>query len=439
VTRGLWARILVAQIGVALALSVVLPFLIGRVIQDIGDHQTRQFLSGEADRWIGAGGGSAGAGSAVTIYDIDGAGRQLRAGSPLPDVASAPLPPVPDRAFAHGPFSDFYVRATGPGRWTLVGEDRRHPAVLVDDVIAAFLQRFAIIVPLAVLASAAASLVAVNRALRPVRRAADEARAINAVHPGAARLHQAGVPDEILPLVHAANELLDRAAADFAREKIFAATVVHELRTALATISLRAEALEAGSAARQSVMDAVERANRVVSQMLELHGRSAELQTGSMARIGAAVAGVVEPLQELARASGRALHYRPGKDGALPALVSRSLVELTLQNIVENALRHSLPGTDIEVECDPDSLTVSVSDQGPGLKLRAASDGRIVYSRADGVATGSSGLGLAIVTRLMETAGGSIEFSASAAGGTRIDLCYPEAGPGSARGGRHID
>jgi len=163
------------------------------------------------------------------------------------------------------------------------------------------------------------------------------------------------------------------------------------------------------------------------------------LQTGSMAPIGAAVAEVVESLQELARASGRALHYRPGKDGTQPALVSRSLVELTLQNIVENALRHSLPGTDIDVACEPESLTVSVSDQGPGLKLRAASDGRIVYSRADGVATGSSGLGLAIVTRLMETAGGSIEFGASTTGGTQVGLCYPAARPGSARVGGDTD
>ena len=47
--HGLWTRIVVAQLVVALALSLALPFLIGHVIQGISDHLTRQFLSGEIE------------------------------------------------------------------------------------------------------------------------------------------------------------------------------------------------------------------------------------------------------------------------------------------------------------------------------------------------------------------------------------------------------
>lgn len=78
----------------------------------------------------------------------------------------------------------------------------------------------------------------------------------------------------------------------------------------------------------------MERTNLVVSQMLELHGRSTDVLGGSVVGLAAAVDQVVEQMQEMARSSGRTLHcqFAHGDEGS--RIASHSLVGLTLTNIV---------------------------------------------------------------------------------------------------------
>lgn len=429
--RTLWGRIVFAQVAVGILLALGLPLLIDRTINAVRDDLTHRFLAGEAERAIDDGlldddpaPPRAGAGP-IAFYLKDRSGLRRLSGPDIPDIAFVRLSGTRRARFLHGPVSDFLATPQPDGRWLVTAEDRRHPAVLTDDVTTDFLDRFAIIVPVALVGSTLACLFAVNHALRPVRQVAGEAQRIDPIDAGPMRLHADRVPAEILPLVAAANELLDRAAAEYARERIFSATVVHELRTALATISLRAELFPPGGT-RDALGDAVGRAERVIAYMLELHGHDTELATGAAVPLGEATTEIVAQMQELAAASGRTLtcHILPG---GRPRPVSESLVKLTLQNIIENANRHSVPGGAIELLCDEDAGTVTISDAGPGIRIRDASDGRRIYSRADGQASGSSGLGLAIVTRYMESMGGHLTFGASASGGTAATLHYPAA------------
>jgi signal transduction histidine kinase len=91
---------------------------------------------------------------------------------------------------------------------------------------------------------------------------------------------------------------------------------------------------------------------------------------------------------------------------------------IALRNLIDNAHRHSTPGGSIDVWCDCAAGTLTVTDDGPGISIREESGGRRVFSRADGVGSQSSGLGLAIVHRVMENCGGSLSFGRSANGGT---------------------
>lgn len=429
IRRSLWGRIVVAQITIGLILAVGLPLLIDRTIHAIGDDVTRRFLAGIADR-IAVDEIVRGrpvvpenmTSAAVAVYLVDATQVHHLSGPRIADIAERPAPSGSRSHFVHGLWSDFYLKPLGGGRWLLVAEDRRHPAVLLDDVIAHLLQRFAIIIPLSLLISTIASLLAVGNALKPVKRAATEATSIDPIQPGAIRLHETGVPTEILPLVHAANELLERAASAYERERVFSATVVHELRTALATISLRVEMLSGGTM-RDALAQAVQRAAKVIAQMLELHGEGGAATGGPAAPLAEVAAEVITQMQDIVMLSGHRIHFRRVSD-ADAVLVPSSLVSVTLRNIIENASRHSIAKGDIEVLCDDAAGTITVSDAGPGLSVRQGSDGRRVYSRADGVASGGSGLGLAIVTRLMEAAGGRIGFGTSEQGGTAVTLQY---------------
>jgi two-component system, OmpR family, sensor kinase len=281
-------------------------------------------------------------------------------------------------------------------------------------------------VVVALVGSTLATLSVVARAMKPIRQAAREARALNPIHPGTARLREDLVPTEIVPLVHTANELLDRAVSGYERERVFAATVVHELRTALATISLRAELLASG-APRDKVVEAVTRASEVVTQMLDLHGREGELVGGERRAVSAIAEEVIDNLRTLIASSGHEPVTIMSAGEGPAQLAPQALVGITLANIVENALRHTPPGAAITITCDDAAATVTVADSGPGIRMRTGSDGRRIYSRADGAQSRGSGLGIAIVTRLVESAGGSIAFGASNSGGAAVTLRYPAA------------
>lgn len=430
-TRSLWSRIVAAQVAVALALALGLPIIVNQTINAVGDDLTERFMSGEAAQYLAmpanpqadkaTGGRHEGA---VAIYMVAGGNVRRLSGPQIADIADLTSARLARPAFLHGRYSDFLIRPIKAGQTLVIAEDRRHPAVLRDDITEQFLSRFAVIVLIALVCSTLASLVVVGRAMRPIRQAARDARALDPIRPGKARLREDVVPAEIVPLVHTANDLLDRAVAGYERERVFSATVAHELRTALATISLRAE-LVADGEARIKVVEAVDRANGVVTQMLELHGRNGEPIAGEPRAVSEVADAVIEELKVLIASLGRS-EIAVRRSGDSPArLAPESLVRITLANIIENALRHTPADAAITVICDDAAATVVVADGGPGIRMRSGSDGRRIYSRADGGQSHGSGLGIAIVTRLIESAGGSIEFGASEAGGTAVTLRYP--------------
>lgn len=432
-TRSLWSRIVAAQVAVALALALGLPIVVHQTINAVGDDLTERFMSGEADQVTAmlanpqAGQAMGGLhGGAVAIYMV--AGRQIRrlSGPQISDIADLTPAQLARPLFLHGRYSDFLTRPIDAGKTLVVAEDRRHPAVLRDDISAQFLSRFGVIVLVALICSTLASLVAVGRAMRPIRQAANDARALDPIRPGKVRLREDLVPTEIVPLVHTANELLDRAVSGYERERVFSATVAHELRTALATISLRAE-LVADDEARNKVVEAVNRANGVVTQMLELHGRDGAPIAGDPRAVSNVAHEVIEDLRAVIASSGHhEVSVRQSASGAA-LRAPEALVRITLTNIVENALRHTPPDATITIICDDVAATVTVADSGPGIRMRSGSDGRRIFSRADGGQTHGSGLGIAIVTRLIESTGGSITFGTSDMGGTAVTLRYPAA------------
>lgn len=88
------------------------------------------------------------------------------------------------------------------------------------------------------------------------------------------RLPTEQIPREIMPLVTAVNQALDRLEDGFRVQRQFTADAAHQLRTPLAILRTRIETLGDG-AARQALHADVDGMSRIVAQLLEI----AELDT----------------------------------------------------------------------------------------------------------------------------------------------------------------
>jgi two-component system, OmpR family, sensor kinase len=219
-----------------------------------------------------------------------------------------------------------------------------------------------------------------------------------------------------------------------ARQRQFVADASHELRTpltsVLANLELLAESLDGdqGEAAR-SALRSSQRMRRLVADLLLLArsdaARVVAREPCDLARI------VVEAAAELGPVSGAheiSLDIHP----ATVVGARDDLHRLTI-NLLENALRHTPPGTAIHVSTGTadGSVRLIVEDDGPGVPPDLAPTLFERFVRGEGDRGGSFGLGLAIVQAVAATHGGGVTLERSTLGegsGARFLVVLPAAG-----------
>lgn len=274
------------------------------------------------------------------------------------------------------------------------------------------------ILPMAVLLIAAGAAL-IRRELAPVGRAAAWARGLR---PGAVTPPPAGpAPAEVADLVEATQRALDRLAAALAAETRHAAEAAHALRTPLAVLTARLDALPPGETAEKLRAD-LAALSRTVQQVL------AASRTDVLTATADAALDLRGPTEAVAAALAPFAYGKAVKlslsmpDVPVPAKANREGVELALSNLIENAVLHGEPG-EVEISVGP-GPEVSVRDKGPGLSEGAETHAFEPFWRAPEAAPGGTGLGLAIVDRLQRAQGGSVALMRPADGGLLITLTF---------------
>ena len=114
---------------------------------------------------------------------------------------------------------------------------------------------------------------------------------------------------------------------------------------------------------------------------------------------------------------GVSVELAPGPDVILetnPVLLWR-----VLTNVIGNAARATGPGGKVEIRInDQHGAAIDVTDDGPG------------FGRGP---SGTASLGLAVVTSLLESCGGSLEVRSPRAGGTRVSVRLPATRDGGGK------
>ena len=97
-----------------------------------------------------------------------------------------------------------------------------------------------------------------------------------------------------------------------------------------------------------------------------------------------------------------------------------------IRNLTENAIKHTAPGTAVEIVLRPDGV-VSVLDRGPGIKDSEREFLFRRFWRRDRRRTGGAGLGLSIVRRIADAHGAALTVENREGGGANFSIGFPLA------------
>lgn len=268
--------------------------------------------------------------------------------------------------------------------------------------------------------SLGATMWSIRAALRPVREAALRADALDPLAP-ASRLDTTDMPSEIAHLADAVNRGFSRVGSLMRAQKLFTAAIAHEVRTPLAALRLELERIDDPRARRAEGDVAV--LSRFVSRMTAL-ARLEGVDRSVFRTVDPVSVGeeVVETLAPLVLDGGRTIEFVDR--GAVPVFGHRPLVLDAIRNLVDNAVTHTPPGTEISVEAGP-GRRLAVTDTGPGFPESYHPDPLIGHVKRPG----GMGIGLSIVRRIAELHGGTLQISRTECGGASVALLFPEGGP----------
>lgn len=278
-------------------------------------------------------------------------------------------------------------------------------------------------------------------ALAPVERLRAEAAAISVADLGR-RLEVPGTHDELTALAETLNHLLDELDSAIRRQRHFVAAAGHELRTPLARMRTELDlALRPGRSSDDlrtrltGALAGVDRVSRVISELLVL-ARDDEghlLVRPELRDLGGLVAAGLLSFRARAQVAHVPLVFNlePGVMVEVDELWFRH----ALDNLLDNALRYSPPGSSLEVlvrAADGDAV-VEVGDQGPGFppglvpqrweRFGAGPMG----APANAQSTWGNGLGLWIVGMIMTAHHGHAQIANRPGGGAAVSLHLPRA------------
>jgi two-component system OmpR family sensor kinase len=242
----------------------------------------------------------------------------------------------------------------------------------------------------------------------------------------------AGLPDEVRPLVQELNLLFGRVRTAFDTQQTFVADAAHELRTPLAALKLqvqsleRADCLDARRLAVSRLNAGIERATRLVEQLLVLARQEANAAPHQPVILADLARRAVADLIGVAQARQIDLGLQRADAGTVGGQPDALMI--LLRNLVDNAIKYTPGGgtVDVSVLAEPGALSVTVEDSGPGIPLVERERVFDRFYRVPGSDAAGSGLGLAIIKAIAERHGATLALGESQRlGGLAATVRFP--------------
>ncbi len=272
---------------------------------------------------------------------------------------------------------------------------------------------------------------AVGYALRPLQQVRAEILQQNIP-----KLHALAIedlPEEVLPLGEALNDLLQRLDHAFALEREFIADAAHELRTPLTALKLQAQLANQASESKKRagalahLLAGVDRASHLVEQLLQMARLEPDAGQFTFAPVRLDQLAKQVIVDFSAQAEAKKIDLGIGKCLAVEVSGHAESLRVLLSNLIDNALRYTPMWGWVDVEIDKigDQAVLMVSDTGPGIPeaYRARVFDR--FFRISDASIPGSGLGLSIVKQVAQLHAGEVVLDERPNGGLSVRFIMP--------------
>ncbi|MDB5691631.1 MAG: hypothetical protein JWO81_694 [Alphaproteobacteria bacterium] len=228
-------------------------------------------------------------------------------------------------------------------------------------------------------------------------------------------------PRDLRRAIEAFNAMNRRLVSLLDEKDRMLGAIGHDLRTPLASLRIRAEAVEDGEE-RARMVTTLDEMAAMLDDILVLARTGRSREEGRPVDLSALAESIVEDYRDL----GRDAAIEPSTRQV--AEIQPNLVRRALRNLVDNALEHGGGAVRVSVRAEGGNVLIEVRDSGPGLpgeELARVTDPfhRLESSRSR--ETGGAGLGLAIAKAVAENHGGALRLANAEGGGLSATLAFP--------------
>jgi two-component system osmolarity sensor histidine kinase EnvZ len=228
-------------------------------------------------------------------------------------------------------------------------------------------------------------------------------------------------PRELRQLTHGFNQMVQEVARTENDRAVMLAGVAHDLKTPLARLRLRAEMMDEAKV-RDGVVRDVDSMTHIVEQFLVFAHDGAD--RSEAVEVDAQCERVVRSYRAVANSAASVLtDLKAGPGFLLPA----ATLDRILSNLLDNAHAYGQPPVMVSTARTSSGYTLAVQDNGQGIAAQDLMNASRPFVRLDPArgGNGHSGLGLAIVERLVRRAGGEWEIGNHGGRGLRVLMTFP--------------
>jgi two-component system, OmpR family, sensor kinase len=260
---------------------------------------------------------------------------------------------------------------------------------------------------LAILALLASGQV-ISSTLRPLSQLATHAREFTAVQ-GIEAIELKDAPSEVLEVATALNQALEKLQGAIEREHDFLLNAAHSLRTPLTALQTRID-VEGEQLNPSAIRKDIETITRLCAQLLNsAHSDRLVVNPNRRIDLEKIIIDTITQLDSLAQRESVALAYERHSSQSL-INADEDALAIALSNLIENAIQHAPARSEIIIKLHQNPARISVEDSGIGMDEAQLQKMPGRFLRGRHTHQGGAGLGLAIVSQIMQVHHGRLEL-----------------------------